>query len=209
MYNFVNKMTSVVNKHTSNDTGYLELIIGPMFSGKTTSIIELNKIYSLSKLKTCIINYAEDKRYDDSMICTHDKIKNECINLLELDDIFDNEEFNSYDVFLINEGQFFPDLYNCVRDLVEIHKKIVYVCGLDGDYKRNGFEQMLSLIPLADNVTKKYSICMSCQNGTKAIFSHRITNETELKVIGSDNYIPLCRKCYLDKTNTSLEIPFV
>lgn len=177
--------------------GYLTLIIGPMYSGKTTSIIELCRKYELSNLRTLVINYAEDRRYHDSMLSTHDKVMIPCKNIINLSDIVDEETINNYDVFLINEGQFFSDLKDNVLKLVETHKKTVYVCGLDGDFKRNGFEQMMLLVPLADEIIKKYSICKGCMNGTRALFSHRITNEKEVKVIGSDNYIPLCRECYL------------
>ena len=64
------------------------------------------------------------------------------------------------------------------------------------DYKREKFGSILDLIPICDNVTKLTSLCFHCKNGTKAVFTHRITNESEQKVIGSNNYIPLCRKCY-------------
>ena len=120
-----------------------------------------------------------------------------CINVLNIRDIMTPENISNNQSILINEGQFFNDLHECVIELVETHNKTVYVCGLDGDFKRNGFEQIISLIPLADEIVKKYSICKGCEDGTRALFSHRITKETEVKVIGSDNYIPLCRTCYL------------
>ena len=100
-------------------------------------------------------------------------------------------------VLMINEGQFFDDLKEFVLDMVENHKKTVYVCGLDSDFQRNKFGQILDLIPYSDNIVKLTSLCMNCKDGTKAIFSKRITNNESQIVIGSDNYIPLCRKCYL------------
>ena len=75
-------------------------------------------------------------------------------------------------------------------------KKKVYIAGLDGDFQRKKFGQMLDLIPLCDTVTKLTSLCNICKNGNLGIFSKRITNETEQTVIGSDNYIPVCRSCY-------------
>lgn len=197
--NSFNNNSNIMNKNI----GYLELIIGPMYSGKTTSIIELNKQYSFCNLKTCIINYAEDKRYHDSKLSTHDKIMIDCYNTFSLKELFENnsDKFDNLleknDVFLINEGQFFSDLFKYVKMMVEQYNKIVHVCGLDGDFQRNGFEQIIKLIPLADNIVKKTSFCVNCKNGTKALFSYRITSEKEVKVIGSDNYIPLCRNCYL------------
>ena len=191
------KNTMILSKQIINKTGSLTLIIGPMYSGKTSSILDLYRKYGFSKINTLVVNFEEDKRYHESMMSTHDKTMIPCINVLNIRDIMTPENISNNQVFLINEGQFFNDLHECVIELVETHNKTVYVCGLDGDFKRNGFEQIISLIPLADEIVKKYSICKGCEDGTRALFSHRITNETEVKVIGSDNYIPLCRTCYL------------
>ena len=183
--------------------GYLELIIGPMFSGKTTYIINLYKQYSLSSMKTCVINYSEDKRYHSSMLSTHDKNMIECNNTLTLKSFLTDDIIRSNDVFLINEGQFFDDIFECVMQLVEKYNKIVHIAGLDGDFKRNPFGSFLNLIPICNKVTKKTSICSSCADGTKALFSHRLSNEQSIKVIGSSNYLPLCRKCYLKHRNVT------
>ena len=75
-------------------------------------------------------------------------------------------------------------------------KKKIYICGLDGDFERKKFGQILNLIPLCDKVTKLTSLCSLCKNGTAGIFSKRITCEKEQTVVGSDNYIPVCRSCY-------------
>ena len=79
--------------------------------------------------------------------------------------------------------------------------KQVYICGLDGDFKRNKFGQLLDLIPYCDNVTKLHSICKRCLNNdvNNAIFSHRVTGEKDQTLIGSSAYIPLCRSCYLQE----------
>jgi thymidine kinase len=98
-------------------------------------------------------------------------------------------------VILINEGQFFPDLEEFVKKIL-LNDKKVYICGLDGDFERKKFGQILDLIPLCDKVTKLTSLCSICKNGTPGIFSKRITSEKEQTVVGSDNYIPVCRKCY-------------
>lgn len=214
------------NKHlNNNDVGFLKLIMGPMFAGKTSSIIELTKKYKYTNMNILVINYAEDKRYSENMLSTHDNIVIPCLNLLNLKDVLsfiDNGEMVhkiedegredetdvkqvekdvNYNVILINEAQFFPDLKEVVIKLVEKYCKIVYIFGLDGDFKRNGFTPMMELIPYADEIEKKYSICKNCKDGTRALFSHRLSNETEIKVIGSSNYIPLCRKCYLEFNN--------
>jgi thymidine kinase len=80
------------------------------------------------------------------------------------------------------------------------HKKKIYVGGLDGDFERKKFGQILDLIPICDNVRKITSLCSLCKDGTRGIFSMRLTSETEQTVVGSDNYIPVCRDCYDSKS---------
>ena len=109
-----------------------------------------------------------------------------------------NYKIQNSEVILINEGQFFPDLEEFVSLLLKNGKKI-YICGLDGDFERKKFGQILDLIPLCDKVTKLTSLCSMCKNGTLGIFSMRLTEETTQTVIGSNNYIPVCRKCYVKK----------
>lgn len=190
-------MNNKHNMYSINNTGYLQLILGPMYSGKTTTLLELKKQYTYSKMSCCVINYSEDKRYHDSMLSTHDKQMIECCNTLSLDEFLTEDIINEYDVFLINEGQFFKNLKANVIKLVEDHKKIVHVCGLDGDFKRDAFGEILDLVPLCDDIVKKKSICSICENGTMALFSKRLINSKEIKVIGNDIYKPVCRKCYL------------
>jgi thymidine kinase len=174
--------------------GYLELILGPMFSGKTTRLIELyHQLYNTSNIK--VINYSGDTRYHSSMLSTHDKVMIPCIFTNKLSDVCEEKHLENIDVILINEGQFFPDLYEVVFNLVEVYKKRVYICGLDGDFKRKKFGALLDLIPICDKVIKLSAKCNTCK--ADAIFSHRITTEKQQVVIGSDNYVPLCRTCYL------------
>ena len=182
--------------HTINE-GYLELWIGPMFSGKTTQLIQTYKKFAYIGKKVVVINYAEDKRYHDTMLSTHDLIMIPCIQSECLHSIIDT--LYEADVILINEGQFFQDLYQVVIELVDVFHKMVYISALDGDFQRDRFGSVLDLIPYCDKVTKLHSLCSVCKNGKPAIFSHRITHEEDQIVIGSDNYVPLCRTCYLNR----------
>jgi thymidine kinase len=109
------------------------------------------------------------------------------------------KEIQEADTILINEGQFFPDILSNVLELVEQKEKEVYICGLDGDYLRKTFGELLLLIPYCDTVEKLSSLCAICKDGTPAIFSHRLSQQVEQLVIGADNYIPLCRKCYRER----------
>jgi thymidine kinase len=184
--------------HT-NDIGFLEIIVGPMFSGKTTHIIELYKTYQdIFDSKIFVVNYSLDKRYHETMLSTHDLKMIPCLFLDKLRDGMELETYQSANVVLINEGQFFDDLYETVELMVTRDKKRVHVCGLDGDFQRKKFGRLLDLIPLCDKVMKMTAKCVECQES--AIFSHRITEEQSQLSIGSSNYVALCRSCY-DKTN--------
>ena len=181
------------NQSNNSNTAYLELIIGPMFSGKTSRLIEIYKQCIFCNIPVLVINHSLDKRYDDVLLSTHDQIKIPCIQTDQLVKVLDKLE--NTQVILINEGQFFSDLYTCVENLLKKQKRI-YIAGLDGDFERKKFGQMLDLIPLCDKVTKMASLCSSCKNGSPGIFSLRLTNEKSQTLIGSDNYIPVCRNCY-------------
>jgi len=178
----------------SQPTAYLGIDFGPMFSGKTTRIVQQYKRFSYIGKKVVVINYVDDTRYHDSLLSTHDKIMIPCIFARTLREV--KETTDAADVILINEGQFFEDIYESVLEMVETHRKVVYICGLDGDFKRNKFGRLLDLVPYCDEIVKHSSLCAYCKNGTPGIFSHRISNETSQVVIGVDNYVPLCRNCY-------------
>jgi thymidine kinase len=215
-------MNKDIMTDSNSSTGYLELILGPMFSGKTSRIVEIYKQCEFCNISVTVINHTIDNRYDDELLSTHDKVKIPCIKTERLSYVWsdsiniepkiheDERDLNSIphvqqkikvatsDVILINEGQFFEDLYEVVVEMLKQNKKI-YICGLDGDFERKRFGQILDLIPLCDKVTKLTSLCSLCKNGTPGIFSMRLTHETDQTVVGSDNYIPVCRKCYSNK----------
>jgi len=198
---------SMTQSHTS---GYLEIILGSMYSGKSTRLVEIYKKCKFCNISVTVINHTIDNRYDDELLSTHDKVKIPCIKTERLSDVWIEDDLNnntrikeknivrSCDVILINEGQFFEDLYDIVVEMLNNNKK-VYICGLDGDFERKKFGSILDLIPLCDKVYKLTSLCSLCKDGTSAIFSMRLTNEKEQTVVGSDNYIPVCRKCYSNK----------
>ena len=209
---------SVTNKFTLHDNmshksgAYLELAVGPMFSAKTSFLVELYKQYKFCGISVAVINHSIDNRYDNEMLSTHDKVKIPCIKTDKLMDLYaeyidiehptdsiprlqDKFKVMLSEVILINEGQFFTDLEEFVK-LMLVKGKKIYVSGLDGDFERKKFGHILDLIPLCDKVTKLTSLCSLCKDGTRAIFSKRLTNETEQTVVGSDNYIPVCRSCY-------------
>ena len=176
------------------DQSYLKIILGCMYAGKTSKLINIYNMMKFSNIPTLVINYKEDTRYSNTLLSTHDKKMIPCIQSLNLMDTMKNGTIEEK-VIIINEGQFFPDLVKFVKELLAKDKHI-YVCGLDGDFQMNKFGGILDLIPLCNEVEKLSAICSICANGTKAYFTKRITSETGQKVIGSNNYLPVCRKCH-------------
>tara|TARA_Y100000591_G_C21845411_1_gene708412 strand:+ start:1165 stop:1716 length:552 start_codon:yes stop_codon:yes gene_type:complete len=182
------------------DDGYLKVILGCMYAGKTSKLINIYKMMKFSNISTLVVNYKEDTRYSNTELSTHDKKMIPCVQCLKLMELVDKTGYIKEKVIIINEGQFFPDLTKFVKLMLDKDKHI-YVCGLDGDYQMKQFGQMLEIIPLCNEVEKLTAICSICANGKKAYFTKRITNETGQKVIGNDNYLPVCRKCHKKRSS--------
>lgn len=180
-------------------TGYLEIAVGPMFASKTSWLIQLYNQYTVYTNKIIVINYTGDKRFgeDDITMCTHNRSTIPCCHTQKLSDLA-VEVTQDVDIILINEGQFFPDIVEWTKKMVDTFGKKVYICGLDGDYKREKFGNILELIPLCDKVTKLTALCGICKNGTKAIFTKRTTEcQTQILIGEKDHYMPVCRSCYI------------
>ena len=187
-----------------NNEGYLELILGPMFSGKTSTLKKIYDQCMYCNIPVMVINYEADNRYcDASFMSTHDKIMIPCVKGLSILEILEQnkEQVNESEVILINEGQFFKDIDTVIHLVENLHKR-VYICGLDGDFKKNKIGSLLDLIPHCDNVYKLKSLCSECRNGKSGLFSYRITAETDQVVIGVENYKPVCRACFERLSNT-------
>ena len=196
--------SSPTNSVKQNNEGYLELILGPMFSGKTSTLKKLYDQCMYCNIPVMVINYEADNRYcDSSFMSTHDKIMIPCVKGLSILEILEKnkEKVNDSEVILINEGQFFKDIDTVIHLVEDLHKR-VYICGLDGDFKKNKIGSLLDLIPHCDNVYKLKSLCSECRDGKSGLFSYRITGETDQVVIGVENYKPVCRACFERLSNT-------
>jgi thymidine kinase len=175
----------------------LNIYIGSMFSGKTSKLISIYNSLLSDNIDTLVITHSLENRFGEKYISTHDNIRISGNQISNISDIHSLSSFENATVILIDESQFFPDLNN-VLELVEKYNKHVYVFGLDGDFKRNKFGQILDLIPYCDNIQKLKSICYKCKDKDKGIFSRRITDsDTQLLVGSNDYYQPLCRQCYI------------
>ena len=171
--------------------GYLELIMGPMFSGKTSKLIQIKKRYNVLNMPILIVKPIIDNRYSqNSVIVSHDKDMVSCISRSKLSDVLD---IDNYQVIIIEEGQFFSDLYEKVIEWAKT--KIVYVAGLNGDANQNLFGEMHKLLPHADEIVFLKALCKKCNDGTPAIFTKKyIDNGKVVDVGGDDMYQAVCRK---------------
>lgn len=199
--------------------GYLEIIAGCMFSKKTSELIRIFNEKLEEEEKVLAINYDKDTRYGINKIVSHDGASIPCLAIHTLDDLYYNKIAQTLDqsysaiyinpklldaeYIFINEAQFFKNLKSWVLTLVEKYNKHIILCGLDSDFRREKFGEILDLVPHADKFTKLYGLCSKCPE--PSLYTHRLSNESEQEVIGSDNYTPLCRRCYI-KLN-KLEIP--
>ena len=181
----------------------LELILGPMFAGKSSAILRIVNRYKSINRSCCILSHSIDNRYTtDQVITNHDQLSLPCFRfntLMAAKNDANNEYLVSSNVIIIDEAQFFPDIVEFVLWLVEDLQKDVIVVGLDGDANRKPFGRLLELVPLADRITKLKSFCSVCLDGTDALFTFcKGQKDEQILVGGSELYMPLCRKHYIE-----------
>jgi thymidine kinase len=176
----------------------LDIIIGPMFAGKSTELIKIIRKLNVLDKKYISVKPIIDKRYSEKQIVSHNNDRVTCSCFDSINDFISDINVNNLDTIFIEEGQFFPDLKNGVLRLVEDFDCNVVIVGLDGDYNRNKFGQILDLIPYSDSCKKITALCKRCNDGTPAIFSHRNNNSTKQIDVGVADYESLCRKHYLE-----------
>ena len=173
--------------------GKIKLIIGPMFSGKSTMLTDTVRKFVYKGMKTVLVNFAADKRYDkEGKIVTHEQVKYNALSCYQLQDNF--TELMKYEVIGIDEGQFFPDLVEVSETLCK-NGKIVVVSALSGNFKMEPFENVSKLISKADKIKLLKAYCYFCHK--RAGFSLRtVRNDKEILIGASDMYRPVCKACY-------------
>ncbi|XP_022142380.1 thymidine kinase a-like [Momordica charantia] len=191
--------TGPIGASSSPPSGEVHVIVGPMFAGKTTTLLRRIQSESSDGRSVAIIKSNKDTRYGLDSIVTHDGMKLPCWalpNLSSFKQKFGQGAYDKLDVIGIDEAQFFDDLYDFCREAADIDGKTIIVSGLDGDYLRRSFGSVLDIIPLADSVTKLTARCEIC--GNRAFFTLRKTEEKETELIGgADVYMPVCRRHYV------------
>ena len=175
--------------------GFIEVICGSMFSGKTEELIRRLKRVRIANLRVEIFKPRIDVRYDETKIVSHDEnalvstpVENSQTILLMASDV---------DVVGIDEAQFFDDQLPEVCDQLALRGVRVIIAGLDMDYLGKPFGQMPNLLAKADYITKLHAICVCC--GHIANFSYRkVEDEGQILVGEKTLYEPRCRKCYYE-----------
>ncbi len=170
----------------------LSIIMGNMFSGKTSELIRRLKRLKVIGKEVMIVNSAKDTRSPEEVLKTHDNVKFNCHKVYDLFDIIDTDEFERADIIAIDEAQFFPRLKKFIEGCLYLEKSII-IAGLDGDCFQRKFGELIDCIPLASDVTKLSALCMYCNDGTPGPFTKRIVKDKTLELIGgSDMYEAVC-----------------
>lgn len=178
--------------------GWIEVICGSMFSGKTEELIRRMKRAKFAKQRVEIFKPAIDTRYDEVKVVSHDS------NAIQSTPIPSSSNIllmaSGVDVVGIDEAQFFDDgLVDVCNQLANTGIRVI-AAGLDMDFRGNPFGVMPRLLATAEYVTKVHAICMRC--GSLANHSHRLIADDSLVRLGeTDSYEPLCRDCFFELTN--------
>jgi thymidine kinase len=169
----------------------IEIIMGCMFSGKSTELIRRLKRHRAINESILVINSAKDTRSEKEVIKTHNSDTFECVKVSDLS-LFEAEA----DVVAIDEAQFFTGLREFVQRVSPRVKRII-LAGLDGDFLQRPFGEIFDIIPLADEVLKLHALCMVCNDGTLAPFTRRFCEDTTTQELVGDHdiYKAVCREC--------------
>jgi thymidine kinase len=174
-------------------SGWIEVICGSMFSGKTEELLRRIKRAKIANQKIEIFKPKTDVRYDVQEVVSHDENKILSIPVTKSTDIYQHiEEVN---VIGIDEAQFMDDDLPSVCEKLALRGIRVIVAGLDMDFKGNPFGPMPALLAKAEYITKVHAICPHC--GNLATHSYRLSDDKETVLLGEkDKYEPRCRLCY-------------
>ena len=182
-----------IGKDTLRRSGWVEVICGSMFSGKTEELIRRLKRALLAQQSVEIFKPAIDQRYDKKKIVSHKES-----SILSTPVNFANDillRVGNCEIVGVDEAQFFDESIVDVVDKLANDGKRVIVAGLDMDFKGRPFKPMDSIMAVAEYITKVHAVCMKC--GSVASYSHRRTKSDQTVVLGEkDIYEALCRSCF-------------
>jgi thymidine kinase len=186
-------MEEVVVMSSDKACGWIEVICGSMFSGKTEELIRRLRRAQIAKQKVAIFKPRIDTRYSSNHLISHNKQKIPSKSVKKAEDIL--KLVGDCQVIGIDEAQFFDEkLVDVCKRLADSGKRVI-VAGLDKDYRGKPFEPIPQLLCEAEYITKTLAICMKC--GNPANYTQRITKSTERVLLGAtDIYEARCRNCF-------------
>ncbi|MDE6946428.1 MAG: thymidine kinase [Anaeroplasmataceae bacterium] len=190
-------------QYYSDKPGWIEVVCGPMFAGKTEELIRRVKRMDFAKKKYLIFKPTIDNRYAISEVVSHNQRKVKAINISSSKEIY-NYITEDIEAVLIDEVQFFDeDVVEICRELADRGLRVICT-GLDCDFRGNPFPIVASLLAMSENITKLTAICVCC--GNEATKTQRIINGKPAKydepiiLVGEkESYEPRCRKCHVIK----------
>ena len=188
--------------YNNEQFGWIEVICGSMFSGKTEELIRRIKRAKIANQKIKVFKPAIDSR-TKNFIESHDESKLECIEVKSSNEIL--KKIDNCDVIAIDEAQFFDDQIVSVCNKIANNGIRVIIAGLDMDYLGNPFGPMPNLMASSEYVTKVHAVCK--KSGNIANYSYRKNNKKDIVVIGEkDKYEPLSRSVFYKKMNKNKKI---
>lgn len=173
--------------------GWIEVICGSMFSGKTEELIRRLKRAEFANQRLLLFKPAIDNRYSEDQVVSHQGSNFQAIVINDSTELFKN--WNGEQVVAVDEAQFFDSgIVSVVNHLAKNGVRVI-IAGLDMDYQGMPFGPIPHLLAIAEYVTKVHAICVDC--GNLAQFSHRTATEKEQVLVGAiEKYKPLCRSCF-------------
>ncbi|MBM3791138.1 MAG: thymidine kinase [Acidobacteria bacterium] len=180
--------------HIRANMGWIEVICGSMFSGKSEELIRRLRRAQIARQRGQIFKPRIDSRYAQDQIVSHSDQRIVCQVVASAGDILERLDVRT-EVIGIDEGQFFDrELVTVCNQLADMGKRVI-VAGLDQDYMGRPFEPMPDLLAIAEYITKTLAICVRC--GNPANHTQRLIESTERVVVGaSDIYEARCRRCF-------------
>jgi thymidine kinase len=173
-----------------------------MFSGKTSEALRIIRQFKKKSVPIKVFKHSSDIRYDDgNEISSHDQDSEECTPILNINDVFNNEDYNTSQVIVIEESQFFgQEIIEASKKMVNIDNKYLILVGLSGDFEMEPIGYLNHLISFADDVKILTAYCHYCDEITDAQFTIKIDGTKNKTEVGTDQYKPTCRKHYIEHT---------
>lgn len=174
--------------------GWIEVICGPMFSGKSEELIRRLRRAEIARQRVQVFKPQIDQRYSADHIVSHSELKIRSVNVSTVSDVESQLDWRT-EVIGIDEAQFLgPEIVDLVVRLADMGKRVI-IAGLDTDYLGRPFHPIPELLAVADDITKALAICMQCGNPAK--HTQRLVNKEDLVVVGAAGmYEARCRRCF-------------